>query len=138
MVFVRENVAMDETDLKILRILRENSRIKYVQIAKKVGLSEGAVRRRIRKLLDESIIKKFTIETAAEVEGIVLIKTDPTKTGEAVSKIRKMADKTFEVSGDYDVAAFIQAYTIEELNKKVDEIRKLPSVLSTNTLIRMK
>ena len=138
MVFVRENVAMDETDLKILRILRENSRIKYVQIAKKVGLSEGAVRRRIRKLLDENIIKKFTIETAAEVEGIVLIKTDPTKTGEAVSKIRKMADKTFEVSGDYDIAAFIQAYTIEELNKKVDEIRKLPSVLSTNTLIRMK
>ena len=129
---------MDETDLKILRILRENSRIKYVQIAKKIGLSEGAVRRRIRKLLDENIIKKFTIETAAEVEGIVLIKTDPTKTGEAVSKIRKMADKTFEVSGDYDIAAFIQAYTIEELNKKVDEIRKLPSVLSTNTLIRMK
>ena len=129
---------MDETDLKILRILRENSRIKYVQIAKKIGLSEGAVRRRIRKLLDESIIKKFTIETAAEVEGIVLIKTEPTKTGEAVSKIRKMADKTFEVSGDYDIAAFIQAYTIEELNKKVDEIRKLPSVLSTNTLIRMK
>ncbi|OYT43173.1 transcriptional regulator, partial [Candidatus Bathyarchaeota archaeon ex4484_40] len=33
---------MDETDLKILRILRENSRIKYVQIAKKIGLSEGA------------------------------------------------------------------------------------------------
>jgi len=129
---------MDETDLKILRILRENSRIKYVQIAKKIGLSEGAVRRRIRKLLDENIIKKFTIETAAEVEGIVLIKTEPTKTGEAVSKIRKMADKTFEVSGDYDIAAFIQAYTIEELNKKVDEIRKLPSVLSTNTLIRMK
>jgi len=129
---------MDETDLKILRILRENSRIKYVQIAKKIGLSEGAVRRRIRKLLDENIIKKFTIETTAEVEGIVLIKTEPTKTGEAVSKIRKMADKTFEVSGDYDIAAFIQAYTIEELNKKVDEIRKLPSVLSTNTLIRMK
>lgn len=129
---------MDETDLKILRILRENSRIKYVQIAKKIGLSEGAVRRRIRKLLDENIIKKFTIETAAEVEGIVLIKTEPTKTGEAVSKIRKMADKTFEVSGDYDIAAFIQAYTIEELNKKVDEIRKLLSVLSTNTLIRMK
>ncbi|KYH41612.1 MAG: transcriptional regulator [Candidatus Bathyarchaeota archaeon B26-2] len=129
---------MDEIDLKILRILRGNSRAKYVRIAEEVGLSEGAVRRRIKSLLDKGVIRRFTVETTAEVEGIVLIKTEPTKTGEAASKVRRIAEKTFEVSGDYDIAAFIQAYTIEELNRRVDEIRKLPSVLSTNTLIKMK
>ena len=129
---------MDEIDLKILRILRENSRAKYVRIAEEVGLSEGAVRRRIKSLLDTGVIRRFTIETTAEVEGIVLIRTEPTKTGEAASMVRRIAEKIFEVSGDYDIAAFIQAYTIEELNRRVDEIRNLPSVLSTNTLIKMK
>ncbi|HIE13761.1 TPA: Lrp/AsnC family transcriptional regulator [Candidatus Bathyarchaeota archaeon] len=129
---------MDEIDLKILRILSRNSRTKFVQIAKEVGLSEGAVRRRIRNMIEKGIIRRFTIETTVGVEGIVLVKTEPTRTEEAAFCVKKIADRVFEVSGDYDVAVFIQAYTIEELNRKVDEIRKLPSVLSTNTLIKLK
>ena len=66
---------MDEIDVKILKILKEDSRTKYVKIAKTVGLTEGAVRRRIRNLINRGIIKRFTIETTVEVEGIVLIKT---------------------------------------------------------------
>ena len=42
---------MDKIDIGILDILRENSRAKYVEIAKRVGLTEGAVRRRMKKLL---------------------------------------------------------------------------------------
>jgi len=56
---------MDEIDLKILKILKQNSRAKYVRIAESVGLTEGAVRRRIRALTATGIIKRFTVETAA-------------------------------------------------------------------------
>ncbi|RLG94417.1 transcriptional regulator [Candidatus Bathyarchaeota archaeon] len=129
---------MDEIDVKILKILKEDSRTKYVKIAKTVGLTEGAVRRRIRNLINRGIIKKFTIETTVEVEGIVLIKTEPTRTKEVTSKIREITTRVFEVSGDYDIAALIQTYTIDDLNRKVDEIRRLPAVLETNTLIKLK
>ena len=128
---------MDEIDAKILSILKKDSRTKYVKIAEIVGLTEGAVRRRIKKLVERGIIRRFTIETTSEVEGIILIKTDPTKTREVVSKIRGIADKVFELSGGYDIAAFIQTQTIEELNRKVDEVRAIPAVLDTNTLIRL-
>jgi len=129
---------LDEIDVKILKILKEDSRTKYVKIAKTVGLTEGAVRRRIRNLINRGIIKKFTIETTVEVEGIVLIKTEPTRTKEVTSKIREITTRVFEVSGDYDIAALIQTYTIDDLNRKVDEIRRLPAVLETNTLIKLK
>ena len=128
---------MDEIDVKILEILKEDSRIKYVEIAKFVGLTEGAVRRRVKKMLDEGVIRKFTIETTSEVEGIILVRTDPTKTRDIALKMKEISDKVFEVSGDYDVAALIYAQTIEELNKKVDEIRAFPEVLNTNTLIKL-
>ena len=129
---------MDQTDLKILSILKENSRTKYVKIAKMIGLTEGAVRRRIKQLKDEGIIKKFTIETSIEFEGIVLVETKPAKTMEVTQIMKKIADRVFEVSGEYDIAALIQAYTIDELNSKIDAIRRLPSVLNTKTLIKLK
>jgi Lrp/AsnC family transcriptional regulator of lysine biosynthesis len=95
------------------------------------------VRRRVKKLLKQGIIRKFTIETKVEVEGIVLVKTDPDKTGDVALKMKEISERVFEVSGDYDVAALIQAYTIEDLNKKVDGIRVFPDVLETNTLIKL-
>ena len=129
---------MDNIDLKILEILKSNARAKYVSIAKKVGLTEGAVRRRIRKLQNNGVIRRFTIETMAEFEGVVLIETEPTKTRNVAERMKEIAARVFEVSGDYDIAAFIQAYTIDELNRKIDAIRGLPGVLNTNTLIKLK
>jgi Lrp/AsnC family transcriptional regulator of lysine biosynthesis len=128
---------MDEIDNKILEILKQNPREKYVRIAKKIGLSEGTVRRRIKKMIENGIIKRFTIELSLETEGIVLVKTNPIKTKEIVEKIKKVSDKVFEVSGDYDIAVLIQASTIDELNKKVDYIRGISGVLNTNTLIKL-
>lgn len=129
---------MDSVDLKILSILKEDARAKYVDIARLVGLTEGAVRRRIKHLRDEGVIKKFTIETSVEVEGIVLIETEPAKTKEVAQEIRRIADKVFEVSGEYDIAAFIRTYTIDDLNNRVDEIRRIPWVINTKTLIKLK
>ena len=129
---------MDNADRKILRILKKDARTKYVKIAELIGLTEGAVRRRIRKLVEEGAIRRFTVETTEEFEGIVLVETEPTRTGDVTEKIKKIATRVFEVSGSYDIAALIQAYTMEELNRKIDEIRNLPQVLNTNTLIKLK
>jgi len=129
---------MDSIDLEILRILKDNARMKYVNIAKKVGLTEGSIRRRIKKLQEDGVIKRFTIETTAEFEGVVLVETEPTMTSSVANNMKKIATRVFEVSGDYDIAAFIQAYTIDDLNRKIDAIRNLPGVLNTNTLIKLK
>ena len=128
---------MDEIDVEILGILKRNARTKYVKIAEAVGLTEGAVRRRMRELVRQGVIRKFTIETAVELEGIVLVRTEPTRTGKATTEIRRIADRVFETSGDYDIAALIQAQTMAELNQKIDEIRRLPDVLNTNTLVKL-
>ncbi len=129
---------MDDADLKILRILKKDARKKYVEIASAVGLTEGAVRRRVRRLVEDGVIRRFTVEISTEFEGIVLIEAESTRTKDLTARIRVVASRVFEVSGDYDIAALIQASTMEELNRKIDEIRRLPSVLSTNTLVKLK
>ena len=52
----------DKTDDKIIEFLRNDSRESFVDIGKKLKLSESAVRRRVKNLVDSGTIKKFTIE----------------------------------------------------------------------------
>jgi len=129
---------MDDTDAKILNLLRENARMKNTEIARQVSLTERAVRARIEKLLREGVIRKFTVETSpVGVEGIVLIDTQVDKTPAIKDKARSLSDMVFECSGDYDVAVRLRADTLDDLNKRVDELRKLPGVNRTSTLVKL-
>lgn len=129
---------MDETDAKILNLLRDNARMKNTEIARQVNLTERAVRARIEKLVREGVIKKFTVETSpVGVEGIVLIDTQVDKTVAVKDRARGMSDGVFECSGDFDLAVRLRADTLDDLNRKVDEIRKLPGVNRTSTLIKL-
>lgn len=129
---------MDDTDARILNLLRENARMKNTEIARQVNLTERAVRARIEKLVREGIIKKFTIETSpVGVEGIVLIDTQVDKTVSVKDTARKMSESVFECSGDFDVAVRVRADTLDDLNRKVDDIRKLPGVNRTSTLVKL-
>ncbi len=129
---------MDETDVRILNLLRENSRTKNTEIARQVGLTERAVRARIEKLTREGVIRKFTIETSpVGVEGIVLIDTQVGRTAAVKEKARQLSDMVFECSGDFDVAVRLRADSLDELNRRVDELRAFPGVLKTSTLIKL-
>lgn len=129
---------MDETDAKILNLLRENARMKNTEIARHVNLTERAVRARIEKLVREGVIRKFTVETKpVGVEGIVLISTQVDRTLAVKETARKMSDLVFECSGDYDVAVRLRADTLDDLNRRVDDLRKVPGVNRTATLIKL-
>ena len=129
---------MDDTDVEILNLLRGNSRMKNTEIARQISLTERAVRARIEKLTRERIIKKFTVETSPiGVEGIVLIDTNVGRTTAVKEKARQLSDSVFECSGEFDVAVRLRADSLDELNKKVDELRAFPGVLRTSTLIKL-
>jgi len=124
--------------VKILGLLRDNSRMKNTEIARQVDLTERAVRARIEKLVREGIIRKFTIETSpVGVEGIVLVGANIGRTSAVKEKARQMSDSVFECSGDYDVAVRLRADSLDELNKRVDELRSFQGVVKTVTLIKM-
>lgn len=53
--------SFDEKYVKILNLLQENSRTSYAHIANELGISEVAVRYRVKNLIDNGIINKFTI-----------------------------------------------------------------------------
>ncbi|MFX1239456.1 MAG: winged helix-turn-helix transcriptional regulator, partial [Promethearchaeota archaeon] len=51
---------MDESDLKIILLLMNNSRLTYREISDYLGLSVNAIYKRVQGLIDLKIIQKFT------------------------------------------------------------------------------
>ena len=52
---------LDELDIKILEKLMNNSRYKYTQLARELGVSEATIRARIKSLIERGYIEGFTI-----------------------------------------------------------------------------
>ncbi|HMK82890.1 MAG TPA: Lrp/AsnC family transcriptional regulator [Candidatus Bathyarchaeia archaeon] len=129
---------MDEKDYKIVELLRRDARTTNNAIAEQVGLTEGAVRNRIGRLVRDDVIRRFTIETGPELhEAIVLMKTRTKSSKEILRRIRKCADRLFETAGDYDVAAFLSAESMERINSVVDRLRAVDGVTATVTLLKI-
>jgi len=131
---------LDSIDEKIIQILQNDSRRSFVEIADQIGLSESAVRRRIKNLTDRGVIKKFTIEmsTPNKTSAITLISVNSTADTNLVSaKLRELTgvETIYEITGQYDIAAIVAAPTISEINQCIDNVRKTDGVADTNTVI---
>ncbi len=131
---------VDEIDMKILEILKENARTTYVDIGKALGLSEGTVRNRIQSLTDSGAIKRFTVEISlgVGVRALIMISVDPQKpTLEISDKVLKLpgVEKIYEVTGEYDVVTVVSSSSIEGLNQTIEEIRVIDGIVKTNTVI---
>ena len=131
---------MDVTDKSIIEILKLDGRATYSDIGKRIGLSEGAVRKRIKALVDSGIIKRFTVKVGLieGAEAIALLSVDPSLPTSEVSLALKQfsnVETVYEITGEYDIAVTISGLNITEVNECLEKIRRLNGVANTNTMI---
>ncbi len=130
----------DKIDERIIEFLRNDSRESFVDIGKKLKLSESAVRRRVKNLVDNGTIKKFTVEVSDSnsTSAIVLISVDSAMdTSKVSSKITKLegVKTVYEITGQYDITVIISAPNINDINTCIDALRKIPGVTDSNSVI---
>jgi len=134
---------VDHIDMQLLKLLKNNARMSYARLAEELGISESAVRKRVSKLRRMGVIKKFTIEYELEneVRAVILVKTLPPKPVPEISgKIARIegVEAVYEVTGDNDILVHVGVPSIEMVNRCIDEIRSIPGVVGTNTMIILK
>jgi DNA-binding Lrp family transcriptional regulator len=131
---------MDDTDKRIIKLLKEDSRAAHGDIGKKIGLSEGAVRKRIKALTDQGVIRKFTVKVGITegAQAIALLATNPAyPTQEVSKKILQIpnVETLYEVTSEYDIVAVINGMNITEVNECIEKIRRVEGITKTNTMI---
>ena len=130
----------DKIDEKIIGYLKEDSRESFVDIGKKLKLSESAVRRRVKNLVDSKTISKFTIEIGEDnvTSAIVLVSVDSaTDTSKVSAKLAKLegVKTVYEITGQYDITTIMSGSSTAEINNSIDALRKISGVVDTNTVI---
>ena len=130
----------DKIDERIIGYLKEDSRESFVDIGKKLKLSESAVRRRVKNLVDSKTISKFTIEIGEDnfTSAIVLVSVDSaTDTSKVSAKLAKLegVKTVYEITGQYDITTIMSGSSIAEINNSIDALRKISGVVDTNTVI---
>jgi len=131
---------LDDLDEKILSVLKDEGRASHIEIGRKVGLSEGAVRKRIKAMVSSGIISKFTVQLGFTkgAKAMALVSVNPQLPTSSVSRSLKKIpgiEVVYEVTGQYDIAAVISTLNVADVNRSIERIRSIKGVTNTNTMI---
>ena len=135
-----EGMELDETDVKILRLLLSDARLSSRQIAKKTGVSIGTVLSRMKKMEQAGIVKEYSAIVDYEKLGYELtVVVEMTISKGRLSEIAKEIAKVPNVCCVYNVTGLTDAMVIakfkkrEELSGFTKYLLSLPYVERTNT-----
>jgi len=141
---------IDQLDLKILHVLKANSKSSMNQISKKLLIPITTAHNRIKKLEKTGIIKNYTIilnnkKLGKDLCAFILIKIDYTAlksknlSQQEVAmrlKSREEVEDAALITGLKDIILKIRAHNIDELNNFITkDLRNFAGVKSTETMI---
>jgi len=137
-------VQLDELSKAIIEKLQEDGRRSYAGIGKAVGLSEAAVRQRVQRLIDAKVMQIVAVTDPMQLgfarQAMIGIRC----TGDTIKLAEKLAavpsiDYVVLTAGSFDVIAEVVCEDDNDLLELLNtQIRALPGVTSTDTLVYLK
>ena len=138
-------IEIDDTDIKILRVICVDARIKLKELAKEVGVSTNTLNQRIKRLTDKKLIVGTTLSKNMALIGYPLlailgVNIDPKFEQHIMNVIRKLSKvmAIHKTIGGFDMIIFVTAKTINELDNLKQTIKKNDGVKSTTLMILQK
>lgn len=120
---------MDDLDLKILKLLKENSRASFAEISKKVFLSASSVRERIKRMEDLGVIKSYNVELNQSLLGnslevVIMLKIFSGKFQPAVSEINSYPEvlEAFRITGQHNIHMKVALKDQLHLQRFIDKL----------------
>ncbi len=135
---------IDEIDRKILKLLKKDARMSFSEIARQFGFSDVAIKKRVDKLVDKGVIKKFTAVLDREklgksVSAFIFLKTRSNKVNEVAEKLldSEPIEDVFVSMGVYDIIAkaycqdvpHFKEFTEDKLNNINGILESRPSIV---------
>ena len=131
---------MDDTDLAILAMLQKDGRKHFTEIARELNVTEGTVRNRVARLLEDKVIQIVGLinppRLGYDAPAIIGVTVQPPFLDEAAAEIAALSEVSYliMVSGEYDLMVEVLCRDREHLATLLkDKIQKVIGVRSTET-----
>lgn len=131
---------VDSTDRKILNLLKENSRLQFAEIGKKVNLSAPAVFARVKKMEKTGVIRRFSIEMdpcllESGLCAFIRVVLKDVSTAKAVESLvrLKQVEEAHHVAGEDCLILKVRTRGTLELNDLLESLKKVNGIERTVT-----
>ncbi len=135
---------MDELDRKIIALLQIDGRASNAKIAREVGVSEGTVRRRLRRLIQDDVIKVIAVPNLEKLgygtTALIGLQTGPGRSDAVGDAIATMEESHYVAvtTGAYDVFVWAGLESAESLGDFLrTKIGHIDGVQRTETFVNL-
>ncbi|HLD80623.1 MAG TPA: Lrp/AsnC family transcriptional regulator [archaeon] len=135
---------LDKIDFKIMQMLIRDGRMSFSTIAKEVGLSDVAIKRRVERLQKKKVLRGFTAVLDLDVLGLnhpvyVGLRTELPKTSKVVQELTKsdLVCSLYQTIGYYNVLMKILSPNLKQTRKFIEDLGKIDGVLDVNSTIAL-
>ncbi|RMG97440.1 MAG: Lrp/AsnC family transcriptional regulator [Chloroflexi bacterium] len=133
---------MDELDRAILTFLQKDGRMRFTEIAKELGVSEGTVRNRVARLQAEHGLQIVGMidprQIGYDAPAIIGVAVQSPYLESAAAEIATWPEVSYliMVSGEYDLMVEVMCRDREHLSEFLRErLQKVPGVQRTQTFM---
>jgi Lrp/AsnC family transcriptional regulator for asnA, asnC and gidA len=136
---------MDKLDYEIVSMLKQDGRLSNANVSRVLKVSEGTIRRRLKRMTNENIIRIFAVPNPESIglhsEALIGIQVDPDKMEIIANKVSKLDQATWvaHTTGTYDIFLWAAVESTEELGKFIrGPIGTIPGVRRTETFVNLR
>lgn len=131
---------LDELDFNILRLLNEDARISYRDMAKRLGVAVGTIHNRVKRLTGDGVIKGFIPlldpgKLGYDITALMLVKARGGHLLEVEKQLAESGDTAivYDITGEHDIAVVVRFKSRGELNSFVKRVLAMEHVERTET-----
>ena len=135
---------MDELDTRIIEILQGDGRASNAGIARQVGVSEGTVRRRLKRLVQEEYIQVVALPDPAKMgydsQALVGVQVDPDKVSQVADDLSGLKEVKWVAitTGAFDIFGWVTLQSAEALGIFLrTQVGVIPGVRRTETFVKL-
>ncbi len=131
---------MDELDQKIVSLLRVDGRLTKLEIARRLGVTETTVRKRIKRLTEEDVINVVALTNphkfGLKLDAFIGVSATIDHVEDVARKLAAMEEVRYAglCMGGYDIVV-VAAFTSHEhiTDFLTNKLTKIPGVIRTET-----
>lgn len=132
---------IDETDRRLIGLLRDDSRLSVSELAVRANVSRANAYQRLARLRDDEVIKRFTVDVdhralGHSITAFVLVDIDQHAWRAVADTVLELPGVEFVAltTGSFDVVLLVRAADMETLRDVVlERLQSMPAVRSTQT-----
>jgi Lrp/AsnC family transcriptional regulator for asnA, asnC and gidA len=133
---------MDDIDLQILALLQRDGRKPFTEIAQALGVSEGTVRNRVSRLIEQQVVQIVGLvdpyRLGFDAPAMIGVSVQPPLMEQAAATIATFPEVSYliMVSGEYDLIVEVMCRDREHLKSFLNQkLRQVAGITRTQTFL---